>query len=115
MAKHSDYREDVLKALTEHFALDDDIELGQMMGHPAFYCRNAAGRRKMFVAVYGPGIAVKLPPDTIDELLAEPGYEPFRPMGHPMGGWIVASCDDPQELIDDGELLQQAIDYTSRT
>ena len=60
--------------------------------------------KKTFVIVWGEGLLVKTPPDEYQELLAQPGIEPFAPGGEaPMGTWLIVPADavaDDPELAD---------------
>jgi len=109
-----DYREDVLSVLSELLGDDEDVELGQMMGSPAFYCLTPSGKRKMFACVYGPGVALKLPREMADNLIGEAGIEPWAPgRAHVMGGWVLLIRADAQDYRDELELLRLSIDHTS--
>lgn len=110
---HVTYRQDVLELLSQLLAGQEDVQLGKMMGHPVFYHAPSSRKRKMFACVYGPGVALKLPPQVIDGLLEEPGYAPFAPMAKPMTGWLVIHRDNPAELAAAVDLIQQALDYVA--
>ena len=69
----AEYRDDVLEQLRYLLAGLEDVQLGQMMGHPAFYYAPPGRKRKMFACVFGPGVALKLPLELADGLLGEPG------------------------------------------
>jgi hypothetical protein len=109
------WRQDVLKALTGLCGAWEDVQTGQMMGHPAFYYAPPGGKRKMFACAYGPGVGLKLPPERCAELLEEPGYMPFIAGESVMGGWIVYDPGpDAAALADAVELLQEALDWTGQ-
>jgi TfoX/Sxy family transcriptional regulator of competence genes len=53
------------------------------------------------------GLLVHVDPDQTDDLLAEPGAEPFEMRGRgPMNGWVRVSPD----VLDDGATLSQWVD-----
>ena len=60
--------------------------------------------KSTFVIVWGEGLLVKTTPAEYDELLAQPGIEPFAPGGEgSMGTWLVVPADavaDDPELTD---------------
>ena len=114
MSQKAEYRHDVLAALRQLLAGESDVQLGQMMGHPVFYYAAAGAKRKMFACVYGPGVALKLPAELIAELLDDPQYTLFTPMGRPMRGWLVAPLAQTPEAQDVEELVRQALDFISQ-
>ncbi len=108
------WRQDVLdeaRALLEPL---EDVQPGQMMGHPAFYHAPPGGKRMMFACVFGAGLGLKLPRERCAELLEQPGFMPFIAGGAVMGGWVVY---DPgpvaAALAQQVELLHEALDWTS--
>jgi hypothetical protein len=114
MPQKADYRQDVLAALSKLLAGEPDVQLGQMMGHPVFYYAPPDAKRKMFACVYGPGAALKLPSETIAELLEEPQYALFTPLGRPMRGWLVAPLSGAADDQLAEELVRQALDFVSQ-
>jgi hypothetical protein len=114
MPLKAEYSKDVLAALSKLLAGEPDVQLGQMMGHPVFYYAAPGAKRKMFACVYGPGAALKLPAETIAELLDDPRYTLFTPMGRPMRGWLVAPLSGSPDAQDAEELVRQALDYVSQ-
>ncbi len=48
------------------------------------------------------GILVRVDPDELDRLLAEPGAEPFEMRGRPMKGWLRVDAD----ALDDDAVLR---------
>jgi hypothetical protein len=99
------FRDDVAAFLADQFAGRPDVRQGKMFGHPAF---STGG--KVFACAFGDGVALKLPPATIDRL-ADPAIVPFRPMGRPMGGWVQISRPDPVDYALDEGLFETAIAY----
>jgi hypothetical protein len=114
MPLKTEYSKDVLHALRGLLASEPDVQLGQMMGHPVFYYAPPGAKRKMFACVYGPGAALKLPAETIAELLEDSQYALFTPMGRPMRGWLVAPLSSETDAQDAEELVRQALDYVSQ-
>jgi len=114
MSPKAEYRQDVLHALRELLAGEPDVQLGQMMGHPVFYYVAPGAKRRMFACVYGPGVALKLPAELVTELLIEPQYAPFTPLGRPMRGWLVAPLAATPDAKDVEELVRQALDFVSQ-
>jgi hypothetical protein len=106
----AEFRADVLAVLSDMLDGQPEVQLGQMMGHPAFYFAPSGGRRRMFAILYGAGVALKLPQAQIAELLDDPRCSQFAPMGQPMRGWVVLGCAAAEEIRADEELLQQALD-----
>ena len=57
-----------------------------------------------FVIVWHEGMLVKTPSDEYDDLLAQPGIEPFAPGDErPMGTWLIVP---PESVADDPELVE---------
>lgn len=72
---------EALGELAEHLPA---ATMGKMFGHPALYI---AG--KLSACAYGDGLGIKLPADTVQTLLARPGFSSFTPYGKaPMREWI---------------------------
>ena len=61
---------------------------------------------KMCVGVSGAELMIRVPPDTTDAALAEPGVRPMDMTGRPMKGWLVvgdvgiAADDDLAAWVD---------------
>jgi TfoX/Sxy family transcriptional regulator of competence genes len=66
----------------------------------------------MTVGVNGEDLIVRIDPESMDAVLAEPGVRPFDMTGRPMRGWILVACED----LSDNELerwIGQARNYVS--
>jgi TfoX/Sxy family transcriptional regulator of competence genes len=64
----------------------------------------------MTVGVHGDDLIVRIDPDAMDAMLAEPGVRPFDMTGRPMRGWILVAS----EGLSDDELerwIEQARSY----
>jgi hypothetical protein len=55
---------------------------------PMFGNLGAFVNGNMFMGLFGSDVGLKLPPDGVSELLAEPGAGPFGPAERPMGGYV---------------------------
>lgn len=78
------WQPEVAQALTELAKHLPAATVGKMFGHPALY---VAG--KLSACAYGDGIGIKLPADTVHELLDRPGFSAFTPYGKtPMREWV---------------------------
>ena len=106
---------DELRAMT---AGREEVLPGKCFGYPALYyvdpdARPAQGKRvkrKLFATAYGRGAALKLPQELIEDLLSEPGFEPFTPYHMPpMKGWVLYVPDTPAILREQEELLETAL------
>ncbi|MGE3270096.1 MAG: TfoX/Sxy family protein [Chloroflexota bacterium] len=102
------YREEVLAAIGELLASRPEASPRAMFGHPGF----AVGG-KMFATLYDAGLAVKLPPEQVQEALMLPGVELFRPYGKAMREWVYIVHDDPEAYAGDLDLLDAAMDYVA--
>lgn len=109
-----EYRAEVLAALRELLAGEPDVTRGQMMGHPVFYYSPSGGKRRMFASVHGPGLTLKLPPELVAELLEDPRFAPFTPMGRQMRGWVVVPVSGSALGAEVEELLRQALAYVQQ-
>ncbi|WP_119067442.1 TfoX/Sxy family protein [Aggregatilinea lenta] len=76
-------------------------------GHPAYYIRG-----KMFATMMETGVALKLPEDTVAELVAQ-GHQPLSHGGPPVRGWVVLTVPDAAQLRDCTPLIEQSVGYVS--
>ncbi len=60
------------------------VRAGRMFGFPGYYADG-----KLFACVYGPGVALKLPPGRAEKLVGRPGIGPFAPLGRKMKAWVM--------------------------
>ena len=82
-----------------------------MFGFPAFY---TAG--KLFACVYGDGVGLKLPQDTVRQLEGKPGVTPFQPYGKSkMREWIHLRHDRPSHFSRDANLFEASIKFVGRS
>lgn len=78
------WQPEIAQALVELAEHLPTAAVGKMFGHPALY---VAG--KLSACAYGDGVGLKLPADTVEELLGTPGFSDFAPYGKaPMREWI---------------------------
>jgi TfoX/Sxy family transcriptional regulator of competence genes len=66
----------------------------------------------MTVGVHGDDLIVRVDPESMDAMLAQPGVRPFDMTGRPMRGWILVASD----RLSDDELerwIGQARSYVS--
>ena len=104
------YRTDVGEVLSRLLLSRPDVVPGKMFGFPAFY---TAG--KLFACVYGDGVGLKLPQDTVRQLEGKPGITPFQPYGKPkMRGWIHIRRHPASTLSKDADLLEASITFVGR-
>lgn len=95
-----------------------DVMPGKCFGYPALYyvdpeakpVKGMRVKRRLFATAYGPGVALKLPQELIEELMTEHGFEPFTPYHAPaMKGWVVFVPETPDGLREQEELLETAL------
>jgi hypothetical protein len=83
------------------------VRPGKMFGYPAYYTG-----RKMFACLYGPGVALKLPPADVDRLLGRTGMTRFNPMGRmTMRGWVMIVRKRPGDLRRLRDLFRASFEY----
>ena len=103
------YRADVLVVVADLLDGHPALTPGKMFGLPAFYTSG-----KLFASLYGDGIAVKLSPDRVAELLGTPGCEPFTPTGRaPMRAWVLIRRAAAEAYADDLPLLLASVEYVA--
>jgi hypothetical protein len=102
------HREEVVAALADLLSDLPDVRQATMFGFPAFLVG-----RKLFACVYGNGVAVKLPPETLKRLRGQPGIEPFEPYGKKMREWVLVAREDAAAYEADKGLFLQARDYVA--
>jgi hypothetical protein len=84
----------VAEGLAELAAQLPGATMGKMFGHPAMY---VAG--KLSACAFGDGVGVKLPADTVQALLCEPGLSAFTPYGKaPMREWLHVQATSATEV-----------------
>lgn len=104
------YRQDVLEALARLLTDRPEVTRGKMFGFPAFY---TAGR--LFACVYGDGMGLKLPQDTVQQLEGKPGITPFQPYGKPkMREWIHIRYDRRTNYSKEASLFEASIRFVGR-
>jgi hypothetical protein len=104
---HPGHREDILEVLIDLFADRDDVRQGKMFAFPSF---STGG--KIFASVFGDGVSLKLPPETIDRL-ADDEITSFVPMGKTMTGWVLITRPEAESYRDDVNLFNISIDYVA--
>jgi len=101
------HRDDVLAVLEDLLDGHPEVKRGKMFGLPAF---SVGG--KVFATLFGDGVALKLPPDTIDRL-ADDEIAPFRAMGKTMTGWVQISRPEAESYAADAPLFETSIGYVA--
>jgi hypothetical protein len=101
------FRTDVAAVLAGILESQPGVEHRRTFGVPAYYTRG-----KMFACVYGDGIALKLPPERIEEL-PPPVFGPFSPGPMTMGGWVAISRGDATGYRADADLVEEARSYVA--
>jgi hypothetical protein len=81
---------------------------GKMFGFPGYY----AGP-KLFACLFGTGVALKLPPARVTELLKKPGFSPFLPRGRQMTGWLMFEPRKPADLRNLPALFRESLEYVA--
>lgn len=103
------YRADVLTVISDVLAGHPAVTPGKMFGLPGFY---TAG--KLFACLYGDGIAVKLPPGRVADLLGTPDCEPFAPTARaPMRAWVLIRRPTAEAYADDLPLLLASVEHVA--
>ncbi|MBI5960812.1 MAG: MmcQ/YjbR family DNA-binding protein [Chloroflexi bacterium] len=85
-----------------------DVSTGQMFGHPSY---KIAG--KMFAALMLEGIILKLPKETISDLLQRENVSSFAPGGTPMTGWVLIEIATPEGYAAYQSYYVQALEYVA--
>lgn len=97
------YRPEVERVVVELVIGLPGVRPGKMFGFPAFY----AGR-KLFACIYGEGVGLKLPEETIQKLTGT-HIVPFQPYGKPpMREWIEIRRVRATDYNHDADLFRQA-------
>ena len=104
------HRPDVAEVVGKALADVPGVRAGKMFGFPAFFMG-----RKLFACVYGDGVALKLPPETLARVLELPGASRFEPYGKRMREWAHIAHETAEEYNQDQELLLEAADYVGAT
>jgi hypothetical protein len=85
------------------------VEKGKMFGFPAYYVN-----KKMFACVYEEGVGVKLPIETVNQLIGKEGIIPFIPMGRrQMKEWLQINREQPEDYLKDKEIFETSIRYVA--
>ena len=63
---------------------DPRVEVKPMFGNLGAFVNG-----NMFMGLFGDQVGVKLPPEELPDLLAQPGGGPFGPAERPMGGYAL--------------------------
>ncbi len=100
----------MLEILSRVLSKRPDVVPGRMFGFPAFY---TAG--KLFACVYGDGVGLKFPQDTVRQLEGKPGVTPFQPYGKSkMREWIHLRHDRATNYSKDAGLFEASIRFVGR-
>jgi len=101
----------------------DEVVPGKCFGYPALYYvdpdavppRGKRVKRRLFATAFEHGVALKLPADLVEELLGEPGFEPFTPYHMPpMKGWVLLVPAALDVLEEQQELLEAALSMAAK-
>jgi len=106
-----------LSFLMELLAEHGGLVAGRMFGYPALYLNDpdqltptGKPKRHLLLSVTETGVALRVPDYMVEELLAEPGFEPFAPFSMPdIKGWVLIRRDAPQDYAADLELFELAL------
>jgi len=103
VAFNPDHKE-VLDSFLQHLP---GVTSGKMFGYPAYYVHG-----KLFACVYGDGVAVKVPEETANSLLAMAHVVPFQPMGKPkMREWVQIIRASSEDYRLDEEIFYCAVRF----
>lgn len=83
------------------------VTAGKMFGYPAYFVD-----KKLFACVYGDGIGIKLPEETVNRLLGKAHVVPFQPMGKPkMREWVQINRESSEDYRLDQEIFHHAVQF----
>lgn len=100
------YRRDVEAVVADLVREFSHVRSGTMFGVPAFY-----SGRKLFACVYGAGVGIKLPEESIRRLRG-PHFAPFQPYDRPpMREWIEIRRPKAADYRRDHELFRQSAEF----
>lgn len=105
----SSYREDV-KAVIDDMLDQPEIKSGKSWGYPSYRANN-----RIFLFVGGDGIALKLPTERIQALIANhDGATPFSPVdGTTWKQWVSLDHLDPDDYRQYHDLFEESIAFVS--
>lgn len=104
MAKH---REDVATVIMAAARERPEVHERVAFGVPGFFVGG-----KMFACVNRNGLALKLPPATIEQLTG-PEFGPFGRENHPMRGWVLITRENAADYQRDEPLFDASIAYVA--
>ena len=85
------------------------VKAGKAFGYPGYYIGG-----KLFACVYGEGVALKVPREVRDSLLAGKGADYFEPMGRAkMKEWVLVTRKRPSDYDKLEEAFLAAISFVS--
>lgn len=100
------YRPEVERVVADLVTDLSGVRPGKMFGFPAFYVE-----RRLFACIYGEGVGLKLPEETIRDLHG-PHIAPFQPYGRPpMREWIEIRRARATDYHLDADLFRQAATF----
>jgi hypothetical protein len=99
-----------IKEILDSFLLQIPIVVpGKMFGYPAYFVN-----KKLFACVYEEGVGLKVPSETVHELMGKAGYISFIPMGRrKMKEWIQINREKPEEYLNDQATFKIAIKHVA--
>lgn len=104
------YREDVANVLAELLQDLPGVCAGKVFGgRPGFYVGT-----KLFAFVQREGVVLKLPEETIQRLLGQPGFARFQMQGRPpMKEWVEIRQEEAAAYRADRHLLREAAAFVA--
>lgn len=96
------------KGTLDRLLLDlPEVSAGVVFGLPCYKVNGV-----VFATLYGEGVGIKLPEARVRELLAQPGFVPFRPFGRNRGKeFIQITHENPEDYQHDMPLFEEAMHY----
>jgi hypothetical protein len=87
---------------------DPNVRGGKMFGFPAYY---AGG--KLCVCIYGDGVGIKLPEESVERLLqTDPRAVPFQPMGRrKMREWVQINLPNSEGYREYKPVLEESVRF----
>lgn len=108
MVARATYDADNKAVLDDMLLAHPNVRAGAMFGYPAYF----AGA-KMCICLYEDGVAVKLPEESAQRLMAsDPSTGPFTPMGrHTMRAWVLIRVEDPEAYRGYAPVFEESVHH----
>jgi hypothetical protein len=85
------------------------VTSGVIFGLPCYKIDGA-----VFATLFGDGVGLKLPAAHVSDLLAQPGFAPFRPFGKSRGDeFVQRNHDDSHDYRHDLDLFDESMAYVT--